>query len=47
MEKLWLNTKAVGIIAVGISLYAIILFMTFISGIVGSFKRLMTSKGNG
>lgn len=47
MEKLWLNTKAVGIIAVGISLYAIILFMTLVSGIVGSFKRPMTSRSNG
>lgn len=47
MRKLWLNTKAVGIIAVGISLYAIILIMTLVSGIVGGFKRLTTSKANG
>lgn len=47
MNKFWLNTKAVGIIAVGISLYAIILFMTLVSGIAGALRKLTADRKNG
>lgn len=47
MKKLWLNIKAFGIIAVGVSLYAIILVVTLVSGIVGSLRKVKAGKRNG